>query len=210
MAALITNNDIDYLRSLYPLHKIDYLTGQQEQCLMSYFRGLGAQAAAASAGMEYSIAKRFLDNASTEKILEYLRGREFTTASITREMLNNLLLEAHRKSASATEEIMAIKELGKINGLYESDNKASARSGVSLVVNNLVNNNSAPGVGHDITMRQIQALPESELLRLAGAGFDFSPDADLDIGKEIFEDVIDAEWVDAPAVDATRVEVPEA
>ena len=196
LAALITNNDIEYLRSLYPQQKIEYLTGQQEQCLMTFFRGLGIDAAASSAGMEYAQAKRFLDKESTELVLEYLRGREFTSASITREMLNNLLLEAHRKSASATEEIMAIKELGKINGLYESDNK-SPRSGVSVTVNNLVNNQPNKGVNQDITMRQIQALPESELLRLAGAGFDFAPDAS-DISKEVFSDVIDAEWEAQP------------
>ena len=71
-------------------------------------------------------------------------------AGVTRDQLTNLLLESHRKSANATEEIMAIREIGKINGLYE-DGKTP-----SLVINN------------NYFEKQLDELSDEDLLQLSG------------------------------------------
>jgi len=68
---------------------------------------------------------------------------------ITRNQLNLMLLEAHKKSANSTEEVAAIRELGKINGLYEPE---------------------APDITINITqdIRKLEVMSDVDLLRLAG------------------------------------------
>ena len=68
---------------------------------------------------------------------------------ITRGQLNLLLLEAHKKSANSTEEVAAIRELGKINGLYEKE---------------------APVININIhqDMKKLEVMSDADLLNLAG------------------------------------------
>lgn len=40
--------------------------------------------------------------------------------TVTRSQLTRLMLESHRKAANSVEEIMCLKEIGKVNGLYET------------------------------------------------------------------------------------------
>lgn len=68
---------------------------------------------------------------------------------ITKNQLNLLLLEAHKKSANATEEVAAIRELGKINGLYE-------RTEPDITINIQQN------------VHKLEVLSDAELLKLAG------------------------------------------
>ncbi len=68
---------------------------------------------------------------------------------VTRNQLNLLLLEAHKKSATATEEVAAIRELGKINGLYEKVEP-------DITIN----------IQHNV--HKLEVMSDAELLKLAG------------------------------------------
>lgn len=191
MGAIVTNNDIDYLRSLYPNAEIDYLTGQEEQMLMYHFRGFGYEAAARAAGYRTTNpVEAFFKKESTQILIQHLRDREFATVNVTREILTTMLFEAHRKASCTAEEVMAIKEIGKLHDLY-ADNKQKGRTGVTINQTNntqVINGQEQPG---QITRRQLQGLSEEELLKLAGHGYDFAlPD---DSVPDNYDDVIDVE-----------------
>jgi len=90
---------------------------------------------------------------------------------VTRNQLNLLLLEAHKKSATATEEVAAIRELGKINGLYE-------KMEPDITINIQQN------------VHKLEVMSDAELLRLAGR------DEELLSNEPIegdFEEVMDEE-----------------
>lgn len=69
---------------------------------------------------------------------------------ITRSQLTALLLESHRKSANAAEEVLCLKEIGKINGLYES---SKPRVTINLQQN----------------AKQLETMSDQELMLLAGS-----------------------------------------
>jgi len=73
--------------------------------------------------------------------------------TVSRSQLTRMMLESHRKAGDSSEEIMCLKEIGKINGLYEKK------------VQNLT-------INIDQHIQQIESLSDEELLRMVGAGED--------------------------------------
>ena len=108
------------------------MTPQQQSAMHLVDAGLSPKAAAA-----YTSGKRPKD----------------PDVKVTRNQLNVLLLAAHRKSATATEEVAAIRELGKLNGLYEAE-----KPDVTI---NIQQN-----------IQKLEVLSDEELLRLAGQSCD--------------------------------------
>lgn len=111
-------------------------------------RGVPLIPAAKAAGIKRDQAHEVAARPHVAQTLAYLRdqyARE--VVRVDRDMLNMMLLEAHGKAATATEEIMAIRELGKMNGCYEPEKR-------EVVTRNM-------------TYEQVQQLDTDELLRLA-------------------------------------------
>jgi len=69
--------------------------------------------------------------------------------NISKSQLTQLMLESHRKSMNSAEEIMCLKEIGKINGLY--DVKAP-----SLTIN------------IEQHVQKLEVMSDEELLKLSG------------------------------------------
>lgn len=157
MTVLATPADISEIQSLYPYLNIKPLTRQMEQAMLLYMRGLSVAAASKGAGYKDSrVLKQFLDSEEGHVILEHLQRKQFNEIRVTREMLTNMLFEAHSKAATATEEIAAIRELGKMHDLYENEKRKGA-------VN--VNINSDAKI---INSKQIERMSDEQLLELAG------------------------------------------
>jgi len=70
---------------------------------------------------------------------------------VTRDHLTQLLLESHKKAANSAEEIMAIREMGKLHKLYEQ---------APMVQINTLN--------IEQNQKKIEVLSDEELLRMAG------------------------------------------
>lgn len=157
MGAVISDVHLAELQSLYPLCRFDQgFTGQQERFILYYMRGMSPPAAATAAG--YSRPDQgdaLLRDPRVKKAIDLLREREFYDVRVTRDKLNTMLFDAHAKAASTTEEVMAIKELGKLNGLYESDKQRAAQVQVNIGSN--VQN-----------VKQIERMDDKQLLELAG------------------------------------------
>ena len=100
--------------------------------------------------------------------------------TITRDMISVLLLESHKKSANAAEEIMAIKELAKLHNMYEVK---------PTTVVNMVN--------IEQHVKKLEVMTDDELLQLAGNHphlFE-KPDAVVvGIGKDRDDETIDADF----------------
>jgi hypothetical protein len=149
----ISDYDLAQLRSLYPLCNFNAgFSAQEERFILFVLRGIEPNEAATAAG--YSTVGeggRLMRAPRIKAGLDMLRKREFYDIRITRESLSHMLLEAHAKAATATEEIAAIRELGKMNGLYAPEQR------VNTNVNTEVK-----------TLRHLQQLNDNELLKLAG------------------------------------------
>ena len=72
--------------------------------------------------------------------------------NLTREDITLLMLESHKKAANSAEEIMALREVAKLNDLYPG---STTKVDVSIT--------------HvEKTLKELQNLPTEELLKLAG------------------------------------------
>lgn len=143
------------MRSISPMDLSPALSGlsdKQRLYVQARLEGDQPGVAARRAGVkEPSSTWRLMEN--NPQIREALRkGREISMAAtgITRERVTEMLLEAYRNAANATEQIAAAKELGRLHGVYEA-NKLQ-------VEHNLKNVKSE---------RELRALSVEDLERLA-------------------------------------------
>lgn len=169
MGAVVSDVDLAELRSLYPLAKFDAgFTGQQEQLLLYFMKGMNPIQAARAAGYTNpSHGASLLREEAFQRAIELLREKYFQEVRITRDMLNAMLLDSHSKAAGTIEEVAAIRELGKLNGLYESD-KQRAKSGQTTVQVN---------VGSQVTnQKQIERMDDQQLMEIAGEVITLSTD----------------------------------
>jgi phage terminase small subunit len=122
------------------------LTAQEKQALQYMAKGFSKTAAARAAGFPTSdVFKRPHVKQAADQVL----ANDVGEIKVTRGMVTQMLLESHRKSATATEEIAAARELGKLHGLYEPEKIHHQSVNVHVV-------------------EEIEHLPLNELLDLAG------------------------------------------
>lgn len=128
---------------------------RQEVAFVTYVRqGLPFNTAARCAGMTAEHMMAFTDDARFHAAMQYSMERATSVLNVTRDMLNYMLMEAHACSANATEQIMAIRELGKLNDLYP-------RTGTPA--KGAVIEHNTPSSG-----RALQQMDDAQLLEHAG------------------------------------------
>lgn len=156
---------------------IQRLSSQEEAYVLNRVRGLNPLASARAAG--YSRPARVVADFAERKDLDtaiiYLREMARQSilsggADFSRDDATRLYLEAHAKSANATEEIKAVDSLVKLHGL-------AAPEKVEVQVTR---------------QEQITALDDDALMELAGHDFHLSPD------EYMVKDVSDGNATDAP------------
>lgn len=171
--------DTEYanLRGAYRLLQVEPLTVQQELMLLTHLRGMSIRASAIAAGMSPSAAYDLMKQPRIETIKEYFRTQLFEDCQIQLTTLNNMALEAHRKSANSTEELKAVETLAKLNmlGGYAPQSVVKSR-----------NEAGEKEIGPK-SAKQLESLPEDQLLELAKLdGLD-----DLAPARDIEGDFID-------------------
>lgn len=126
----------------------------QEIAFVTYVRqGLPFITAARCAGMTREHMTAFTDDARFHAAMQYSNERAVSVLNVTRDMLNYMLMEAHSLASNATEQIMAIRELGKLNGLYPSATPAKG-----MVIEH----------GKPTSGRALQQMDDDKLLQHAG------------------------------------------
>lgn len=170
----ITESDIRYLRKAYPQDSIKMPSVLQQRMILMAMRGLSPPAITRllhtdlveESGAVTTVA-RFLSSPTALAVKDLLAKREFDDVRVTREHLTDLLFFSYHKSATATEEVTAIREIGKLNGLYLSDKP----NGVTInQTTNTIHNKS------DFSASKIKSMSESELASLAQTTIDNVPD----------------------------------
>ncbi len=148
----VSNEDRMELQSHYPYAgvKLSELSVQEERLILYFLRGMSKAAAGRAAGYKnqdsvYDIFKKPKINLA----IEYLREEMREEVKFDKNTATQLYLEAHRKSATATEEKNVVDSLCKLHGLFAPENATQVNINVDKI-------------------QQLERLPDSELLKLAG------------------------------------------
>lgn len=137
---------VQHTAGILGLSRLDPQEARFVTCIM---QDLPLVAAGREAGIPRNRLQEVLARPHVAQTITYLRDQYATeTIVVTRDRLNAMLFEAHGKAANTTEEVMAIRELGKMNGLYapEKVERTDRRY---------------------VTFEQINSMSTDELLQLA-------------------------------------------
>ena len=161
MPETIADRDKYFLLTAYEQENITPFSPQKEKFLLYFFRGMSVASASNSSGLDVQKGREVLASTAGQTLLSQLRTREEKDLVITREKLTSMLLDAHSHSATATEEVAVIRELGKMHDLY-----ADAKRQVEINVTKTITN-----ISH------IERASDDELMKLAGSTIDLDPSA---------------------------------
>lgn len=163
MQDFVTEGDIAYIKSEYPDEKIEMPTVRQQRALMLHLRGLNRKSISKAIGEEFEEYKTtnsvvaWLKSPTALALVDMFRARELKDVRASRDHLTELLFQSYHKAGSALEEVAAIREIGKMHGLYkEEEMKVQARAGVIINQTKNVTN-----------IRQLEKLSEDELMQIA-------------------------------------------
>ncbi len=148
----VSDEDRIELQSHYPYAgvKLSELSVQEERLILFHLRGLTKAAAGRAAGYRnmdhvYEVFKK----PKIQKAVSYLREEMREEVKFDRNTATTMYLEAHRKSATATEEKNVVDSLCKLHGLFAPEQATQVNINVDKI-------------------QQLERLPDAELLRLAG------------------------------------------
>ena len=148
----VTEQDRLELQSHFPYAgvKLSELSVQEERLILFFIRGLSKAAAGRAAGYRnmdhvYEVFKK----PKIQQAVEYLRAEMREEVKFDRNTATVMYLEAHRKSANATEEKNVVDSLCKLHGLFAPEQATQVNINVDKI-------------------QQLERLPDSELLKLAG------------------------------------------
>jgi len=148
----VTEQERVELQSHFPYAgvKLSELSVQEERLILFYIRGMSKAAAGRAAGYQnldhvYEVFKK----PKVSQAVEYLRQEMREEVKFDRNTATTMYLEAHRKSANATEEKNVVDSLCKLHGLFAPEQATQVNINVDKI-------------------QQLERLPDSELLKLAG------------------------------------------
>jgi hypothetical protein len=150
---VLTDEDRAEMQSHYPYMdiKLNELSVQEERLIHFFLRGMSKAAAGRAAGYadpEY-VYKIFKKN-KIQQAVAYFRDELREEVKFDRGVATNMYLEAHRKSVTATEECKITDSLCKLHGLHAPENATQININIEKNV------------------EQLERLPDSELLKIAG------------------------------------------
>ena len=147
-----TDEDRARMQSHYPYTdiKLNQLSVQEERLVLLYLRGMSKAAAGRAAGYAdiehvYKVFKR----EPVQRLLDHMRNEMREDVKFDRTVATTMYMEAHRKSANATEEVKCVDSLCRLHGLVGPE------KGVQVNINM-------------DSVEQLERLPDSELLKIAG------------------------------------------
>ena len=102
-----------------------FLTSQEQTFCKRLAQGMTLEAAAKESGMSKQAAAELLTRDTIQDTLAILKNQvdEYMKIEVTTDLLNAMLFEAHATAATSTEKISAVRELGKMNGLYAPEKR---------------------------------------------------------------------------------------
>ena len=135
-------------QSVYSTKGLKHLSRQKEMFCFHVASGASPVAAGKAVGATPEQAKEWFRDKQIQQVVEGIHDAQMEGVRFTREKLASMLLQSYYKAATATEEIAAVREIGKLQGLYAPETQE-----VTLNLNNA---------------KQLETLSDAELARLAG------------------------------------------
>ena len=148
----VTQEDRTELQSHFPYAgiKLSELSVQEERLILFYIRGMSKAAAGRAAGYRnQDTVYTVFQKPKIQQAVEYLRSEFREEVKFDKNTATTMYLEAHRKSANATEEKNVVDSLCKLHGLFAPEQATQVNINVDKI-------------------QQLERLPDSELLKLAG------------------------------------------
>jgi|TARA_R100001463_G_scaffold50001_1_gene100025 hypothetical protein len=148
----LTETDRAEMQSHYPYMdiKLNELSVQEERLLLFHIRGMSKAAAGRAAGyVDPEHVYKIFKKPKIQQALTYLRKDMREQVKFDKTQATSMYLEAHRKSANATEETRVVDSLCKLHGLFTPENATQININVDSI-------------------EQLERLPDSELLKIAG------------------------------------------
>jgi len=130
-----------------------FLTSQERDFCVGVAQGQPPKTVATALGMSGASHVRLLKLDRIQNMLAVLKAQveRYTGIVVTRDLLSEMLFEAHATSGTSTEKIAAVRELGKMHGMYAPE---------KIEVSNQV----ATKIQH------LEGLTDDELVQRAGLG----------------------------------------
>ncbi len=105
-------------QAAYTTKGLTRLSKQKEMFCFHMATGAGIEASAEAVGTNVEIAQKWLEHPSVKGIIDGFRESHYQKVDFTRDKLALLFFQSYYKAATATEEIQALREIGKLQGLY--------------------------------------------------------------------------------------------
>jgi hypothetical protein len=129
------------------------MTVQQERFVFLLVQGMSPKQAARGAGYsEGTTPSSILSLKAVGDAVKWFQETGRDQVKVNRDKLTVMLFDAHSHAATATEEIAAVRELGKMHGLYESDQQKAKANQVNV----------------EIKVSKYENMTDDELMRIAG------------------------------------------
>ena len=169
MAEGLTNAVID--------GKIPPLSAQQIKFVTWLQQGLTYPMAARAVGTSAEVAMEWADDPRVQQAMAYADTLRQASVVVTRDMLTLMLLEERAMADTSTAAITAIREIGKLNGLYP-EQRAMRPGGIT--VDGAVEGGSSDGkpAAKGAGMRKkMETATDEELMAMGGVTYDLEPEA---------------------------------
>lgn len=134
-------------QSVYSTKGLKRLSRQKEMYCFHLASGASPALAAKAVGATVEQAADWANDRDIKAVLKGLNEQQSASVKITRDKLSDLLLQSYYKAGTTTEEVAALREIGKLQGLYAPET-------IEITAN--VNN-----------AKQLEMLSAEELARLA-------------------------------------------
>lgn len=105
-------------QSVYSTKGLKRLSRQKEMYCFHLASGASPALAAKSVGATVEQAAEWASDRNIKAVLKAIREQQDSGLRMTRDKLSDLLLQSYYKAGTTTEEVAALREIGKLQGLY--------------------------------------------------------------------------------------------
>lgn len=152
---------------------LPFLTSQEQTFCKRVAQGMQPELAGRESGLTKKQWAELLTRDNIQNTLAILKNQvqEYMKVDVTTDLLNSMLFEAHATAATSTEKISAVRELGKMNGLYAPEKKE-----IDITTNK--------------KMAQLESLTDDELVRRANYQLELRNPTEL---EDVEGEIVDVE-----------------
>lgn len=156
--------------------KIPPLSAQQIKFITWLQQGLTYQVAARAVGTPVETALEWSQDPRVQQAMAYADTLRQASVIVTRDMLTLMLLEERAMADTSTAAITAIREIGRLNGLYPEQKVTRPGITVDGTAETAGADGKTPAKGAGMR-KKMEAATDEELLAMGGVTYDLEPES---------------------------------